>query len=128
MAKDRRPRINLLRLEEEMSDLHLRLAQVTIENLPAIDFIRRYDAEDVFFYCDPPYYEAPTYKHNMELFDFQELAATLSEIKGKFILSVGEHPDMRDIFQDFHIEPVSLKYTVGAKKVVNGHELIIKNF
>ena len=31
---DRRPRINLLRLEEELSEVHLRLATVTIENLP----------------------------------------------------------------------------------------------
>ena len=30
----RRPRINLIRIEEELSEVHLRLANATIENLP----------------------------------------------------------------------------------------------
>ncbi len=128
LARDRRPRINLLRLEEEMSELHLRLSTVTIENLPAIDFIQRYDAEDVFFYCDPPYHKKPFYAHNMEIVDYQRLADTLGKIKGKFILSINDHPDMQDVFKNFNILPVSLQYTIGTGKSTKGKELIIKNF
>ena len=36
-----RPRINLLRIEEELSEVHLRLARIQIENLPWQDFIKR---------------------------------------------------------------------------------------
>ncbi len=128
VARNRRPRINLLRLEEEMSDLHLRLAQVTIENLPAVDLIRRYDGHDVFFYCDPPYHKKPFYAHNMRLVDYQRLAENLSGISGKFILSINDHSDMRRVFKDFNILPASLQYTVGTGKTVEGKELIIRNF
>ncbi len=128
LARDRRPRINLLRLEEEMSELHLRLSTVTIENLPALELIRRYDTPDVFFYCDPPYHEKPFYAHNMELADYQMLADALGKITGKFILSINDTPEMRDVFSNFEVIPVSLLYTVGTGKPSKGEELIIKNF
>ncbi len=128
LAKDRRPRINLLRMEEEMSELHLRLSTVTIENLPAIDFIRRYDDPDTFFYCDPPYHKKPFYTHNMELADYQRLADAMGGIKGRFMLSINDHPDMQEVFKDFNILPVSLQYTVGTGEPIKGKELIIKNF
>lgn len=51
------PRINILRIEEEMSTVHLRLAHVRIENLTWQNLIKRYDKPDTFFYCDPPYYK-----------------------------------------------------------------------
>jgi len=45
----RTPRINILRLEEEMSGIHLRLANVRIENLSWKDLILRYDTPETFF-------------------------------------------------------------------------------
>ncbi|SPD73845.1 D12 class N6 adenine-specific DNA methyltransferase (fragment) [uncultured Desulfobacterium sp.] len=45
----RRPRVNLLRLEEELSEVHIRLSRVTIENLPWHEFIVRYDRPQTFF-------------------------------------------------------------------------------
>ena len=44
------PRLNLLRLEEDLSAAHLRLARVMIEHLPYSDFIARYDRSSTFFY------------------------------------------------------------------------------
>jgi DNA adenine methylase len=63
-APMRSPRINLLRIEEELSEVHLRLARVSIEHLPWEDLISRYDKPETLFYCDPPYYKAPFYNHN----------------------------------------------------------------
>jgi len=124
----RRPRINLLRIEEELSEVHLRLAPVTIENLPWQDFIKRYDRVDTLFYIDPPYYKAPYYQHNLELEDYREMAETLAGLKSKFILSINDHPKMRDVFNNFQIEPVTLKYTVAKKEQKTGKELIIINY
>ncbi len=124
----KRPRINLLRLEEELSNVHLRLSRVTIENLPWEAFIRRYDRPETFFYLDPPYYKAPYYNHNMELEDFQRVAETLTNIKGKFILSINDHPEMREVFKAYLIKPVNLSYTCSAAKRVEGKELLIRNF
>ena len=123
-----RPRINLLRIEEELSEIHLRLARVVIENLPWQKFTRRYDRIDTLFYIDPPYYKAPYYQHNLELEDYREMAEILDGIKAKFILSINDHPEMRDIFKSFRIKSVTLKYTVAKAEQKTGRELIITNY
>ena len=118
------PRLNLMRIEEEMSMVHLRLTNVRIENLSWEKFIPRYDRTDTFFYCDPPYYKAPEYKHNLELDDFTELAEVLGGIKGKFVLSINDHPEIRRIFKGFRKQSVSLLYSVSGKPT-KANELII---
>ena len=83
---ERSPRINLLRLEEELSEVHLRLSRVTIENLPWDSFIKRYDRKNTFFYLDPPYYEKPCYNHNFyHIEDYMQIRDILETVKGKFI-------------------------------------------
>jgi len=52
----RPPRLNLLRIEEDLSAVYLRLSKVYIENRPYKAIIPRFDKEDTFFYVDPPYY------------------------------------------------------------------------
>ncbi|MBW2591856.1 MAG: DNA adenine methylase [Deltaproteobacteria bacterium] len=123
-----RPRINLLRIEEELSEVHLRLVQVTIEHRPWQDFVRRYDRDHTFFYLDPPYYQAPYYQHNMDLKDYKEMAKILGGIKAKFILSINDHPEMRNAFKRFKIKPVTLKYSVAKEKQTTGKELLITNY
>lgn len=49
------PRLNLLRLEEELSQAHLRLSRITIENLPWHKCLTKYDRPHTFFFADPPY-------------------------------------------------------------------------
>jgi DNA adenine methylase len=123
-----RPRINLLRIEEELSEVHLRLTHVTIENLPWQDFLKRYDRQKTFFYLDPPYYKAPFYEHNLELKDYKQMAEILPGIKSKFILSINDHPHIRDTFKAFNIKPVTLKYSVAKDKSTVGKELLVTNF
>jgi len=47
VATGKGPRLNLLRIEEELSAAHLRLSRVIIEHLPWHDCIRRYDRPDI---------------------------------------------------------------------------------
>ena len=65
-----------------------RLEMVDIENNDALQVIRSRDAVDSFFYCDPPYFNSNMghYKGYSEK-DFTELLNTLSNIKGRFLLS-----------------------------------------
>lgn len=123
-----RPRINLLRIEEEMSEVHMRLARVTIEDLPWQEFLKRYDRQAMFFYLDPPYFEAPFYKHNMEGPDYLELAEALRGLKGRFLLSINDRKEMRDAFKRFDVNPVQLKYSVAQKGLTKAKELLIKNY
>jgi DNA adenine methylase len=64
----------------------------------------------------------------MELNDFQNMASIMTGIKSQFILSINDHPDIRDVFGSFEIKPVSLNYTVARGKQTKGREFIITNF
>ena len=55
------PRLNLLRIEEELSAAHLRLSRTYIEHLAWDECIRRYDRPHTLFYLDPPYWETEGY-------------------------------------------------------------------
>lgn len=128
VAPLRRPRINLLRIEEELSEVHLRLATVTIENLPWQQFIARYDRPKTFFYIDPPYWKAPWYVHNLELKDYQEMARLLEGVKATFILSINDLPEIREVFKQYKIRPVTINYSVSKGAQTEGKELLVSNF
>lgn len=126
-----RPRLNLLRIEEELSAAHLRLQQVTIERLPYQDFISRYDRPHTLFYVDPPYYGCEDY-YGKDIFsreDFGLLSDQLAAIQGRFILSINDVPEIREVFRGFELLEVPTKYSVGGggkQKVVS--ELLISNY
>jgi DNA adenine methylase len=86
----RPPRINLVRLEEELSEVHLRMARVTVENLPWHEYLKRYDSPSTFFYLDPPYYgfESIYGKGLFAREDFALMANRLAGVQGKFLLSI----------------------------------------
>lgn len=125
------PRLNLLRMEEELSAVHLRLSRVYIENRPYESIIGRFDKPDTFFYLDPPYYGCEDY-YGPGIFsreDFLKLRDILNGLKGKFILSINDVEEIRALFKDFEIEPVDTTYTAaGANRKKPVHELLISNF
>jgi DNA adenine methylase len=129
LSADRPPRINLLRMEEELSDVHLRMSKVMIENLDWRDLIARYDKPTTLFYLDPPYYKMPYYKHNLVESDFIDMAKLLGNIKGNFIMSLNDDKFVRETFKDFNIRTVKMNYSVGqlSGSTKIGTELLITN-
>jgi DNA adenine methylase len=124
------PRFNLMRIEEDLSAAHLRLSRVYIENLPYGEILKRYDRKYSLFYLDPPYYdnEDDYGKGIFSKADFSFLSEILAKIEGKFILSINDVPDIRQIFSRFDIIPVTTHYTLGKGKKTTANELVIKNF
>jgi len=123
--------LNLLNLEETILEMHWRLARVTVENLDWKDCLKRYDRIHTLFYLDPPYYGTKDYRYNFKDEDFAALAAILGQIKGKFLLSLGDHPLMRKLFKSFKIEPLTVKYSTARKEEARGNirqELLVSNF
>ena len=55
------PKLNLLRLEEDLSQAHLRLSRVTIEHLGWHQCLLKYDRPDTLTYLDPPYWQTEGY-------------------------------------------------------------------
>ena len=108
------PGLNLLRLEETLSAAHLRLAATFIERLDWKACIDRYDRPHTLFYLDPPYWETEGYGVPFEYAEYVAMAARLRTLKGRAIVSLNDHPDIRRAFDGFHIETVDIKYTVGG--------------
>lgn len=124
------PRLNLLRIEEDLSAAHLRLARVLVENLPYQELLQRYDKPETFFYIDPPYHGCEDYygKNMFARCDFSRLASILASIKGRFLLSINDVPDIRTIFAGFRLEEVETKYSLASDEVTQVHELLISNY
>ena len=130
VSKDRPARFEITRLAETLDDIHDRLCGVTIECLPYQDFIPRYDSSGTLFYLDPPYYDCENY-YGKDVFsktDFDRLAEILSSIKGKFLLSLNDKPEVREIFKTFKISQITTTY--ANARVNNGRvsEVIISNY
>lgn len=107
-----------------------RLDRVIIENLPYADCIRRYDRPRTFFYLDPPYFGCEN-DYGKGLFgrsDFAALAGLLAGIKGKFLMSLNDRPEVRETFAAFRLEEVKTTYTCGNNNKTPAQELFISNY
>ncbi|MEA4836862.1 MAG: DNA adenine methylase [Rhodospirillaceae bacterium] len=129
VSVSRPARFDVTKLVPVLEDIHSRLTRVVIECLSYEAFIPRYDRADTLFYVDPPYFGCEDY-YGKEMFgrdDFARLAGLLERIKGRFILSINDRPEVRAIFGAFRQVPVELKYSVSAQGSVSAAELIITN-
>ena len=59
--------------------------------------------------------------------DYQRMADQLNGIRGTFLLSINDRPEIREIFNSFIIDEVRLSYTVSKEKSKKASELIISN-
>lgn len=126
-GRTRAPKLNLLRIEEQLSAAHLRLSRVYIECLPYADIISRYDGPNTFFYIDPPYWDCESYygKGIFSREDFMRLSEQLKNIQGRFLLSLNDTPGVRETFKCFNIDAVQTKYTCSNGKNMTAGEVFI---
>jgi len=122
-------KLNLIRIEEELSDTYLRLSRVYIENKDYKDLIAKYDDAGTFFYCAHPYfdYENCYGKNIFSKEDFITLKNIYKTLKGKFIMSAKNTPKIRECYRDFNIKEIETIHNVSgeSQKVT---ELLIMNF
>lgn len=127
----RNARFDVTKLQADLADIHERMAGVNIERLNWEDFIQKYDRLDTLFYLDPPYRNNEN-DYGFDVFgpeQFELMADLLKEIKGKFILSINDHEDIRFHFKSFNIQKVDVQYGLMSKgKGKLFPELIITNF
>ena len=75
-----------------LPEVHARLRRVFVENMPALEIIKREDTAGTLFYCDPPYLHETriskdAYSYEMNEQEHRDLLALLLECKGKVMLS-----------------------------------------
>ncbi len=117
-------------LQPKIDALHKRLERAIIENLDYSKLIKKYDRKETLFYLDPPYYNTEDYygKNIFQKDDFQTIAHILTTIKGKFILSINDTPEIRTIFQAFNFQEVTTKYSISSSGTRDANELLITNY
>ncbi|SDF72491.1 DNA adenine methylase [Onishia taeanensis] len=124
-----RPRFNLFSLEHDLSEAHMRLAEATLEHLSWERAIAKYARPHTLFYCDPPYWKTEGYGVEFGFEHYERLAELMATVKGKILVSINDHPDIRRVFAGFDKKPLRITYTAGGgKKAKPAGELLIANF
>lgn len=116
--------------KERLIDLRDRLKNTYVENLSFEKIIDKYDREHSFFFCDPPYIETCGYGNKFGEEEHRLLSHKLRGIKGKFLLTINDHPLARELYKEFNIKEVKVNYSVSReqKARLNYQELIITNY
>lgn len=132
LTVERPGRFNLSTLEPDLEALHGRLSGVTVTCLDFAAFIRRVDREGTLFYLDPPYWGCEG-DYGKALFSrdrFEELAAVLRALKGRFILSLNDVQGVRETFAGFRMTEVTTSYGIASHAGTAGGraELLISNY
>jgi len=111
-------RFDVSKLGPLLEAAHERLSGVVIECLPWQQFIDRYDRKGVLFYLDPPYWgsESDYGKAAFSRDQFGQLATRLRAIKGRFLVSLNDVPQVRRLFTGCRIEPVRTTYTFSTSQ------------
>ncbi len=120
-------KLTAARLRRLVSRAHRRLQGVHIERLDWRTFLRRHDKPFTLFYIDPPYFghENDYGKGLFEREDFARMAELLRGLRGRFILSLNDRPEVREIFSGFQIEAVETLYSPNARSTRRVGELLI---
>ena len=122
------PGLNPERLPELIEETHHRLARVWLECLPYERVLAKYDSKETCIFADPPYYNLAHYRFNFAPDDFRLLAERLAKIDGKFVLTLNDVPQVREIFGPFRMKSVEMPYTAQKQAGRRFRELLITNF
>lgn len=116
---------------ERLTDVKERLRGVNIEHKDYADLIRVYDRKAALFYLDPPYvgtegyYESP-----FTADDHRRLRSALESVKGRFILSYNDCPEVRELYKGYTIERIERRESLSGcgKNKKQYAEVIIRNY
>lgn len=97
-----------------------RLRGVQIENLPAVELIKRYDTADVFIYGDPPYLHGTRknylYRYEMSDAEHEKLLKVLVKHSGKVLLSGYDNDMYNDVLTGWKKVQKSTRAEGGRKR------------
>jgi DNA adenine methylase len=108
--------------------LQNRLKGVEIYNRDFRDVINHFDSPSTFFYLDPPYEGSNDYGHGR--IAVEDVYNAVKKIRGKFLLSYNDSPNIRRIFKGYHFRNIPVVYSAnsntGERSAIN--ELLISNY
>lgn len=114
--------------QESFKEIHDRLKNTYVENLDFETVIEKYDREYTVFFCDPPYIETCGYEITFKKDDHIRLAETLHRVKGKFLLTINDHPLSRQLYRNYRIKEIETMYSASKTSNKKVKELIVTNY
>jgi DNA adenine methylase len=117
-----------------LDKISARLRGVYIDCLDFRRCIKNWDRTSTFHYVDPPYYEATSYRRGIIFAaqDHEDLAILLRLAKGKWLLTLNDHPRIRELYRGFSITGVETKLNTfkgrAGFKRPRFRQLIIRNY
>lgn len=122
---------DIRRLFDLIGELERRMGNVIIENQDFEMLIRHYDRTDAFFYLDPPYFSTEDmYTVGFGWDDHVRLRNTLKELKGKFLLSYNDCPEIRELYDGYPMFDFSRTHSMAQRYEAGKEfkELLIGNY
>lgn len=105
-------------LISQVGDLHDVLAKHQVR-LTWRDFGEMFqqDGGNVFYYCDPPYYEKGTelYQFAFKDSDHRRLRGLLRQSAGQWMVSYDDHPFIRDLYAGCDFAELAVCYTTAVE-------------
>lgn len=79
---------------------------------------------------DPPYWQTEGYGVPFGFEQYEAMAAAMRSCKGKVMVSINDHPDIRAAFDGLTMHQVGIRYSVGNNHGEPGtsDELVITNW
>ncbi len=116
--------------KNQLNEIKDRLRNTYVENLSFEKVIDKYDREHTFFFCDPPYYDLTGYGNEFGENEHILLRSKLESLNGRFLITLNDHPQIREWYRDYHIKEVDVNYSVSREQSARGKykELIITNY
>lgn len=120
---------DITRIGESLTAAWRRLGGTNVENLSWQDCVERYDRPHTFFYMDPPYWQTEGYGVPFDFKEYELMAKLMRSMKGKAMISINDHPDIRKVFEGLPMLELDIKYTLqkGGESQTSG-ELVITNW
>jgi len=111
---------------EQIRQLNLRLDKVTVENLDWERCLDVYDRPETFFFCDPPYTacDAGVYAA-WKVSDVQRFRERLDRLKGSWMVTLNDAPDIRRVFSDCKIKAIERAKGIDQTNGKTYKELVI---
>lgn len=115
-------------VERVITAAHLRLKSVQLEQLPYEQVLTKFDRPTTFYFLDPPYYGHKLYRFNFSAEQFAEMAERLRKLHARFLLTINDVPEVRQLFKGFHMLGYTLAYSAQRSVGRRYKELLIANF
>lgn len=110
------PGFSVMRIEENLTAAWQRLAGTYVENLGWLECAERYDRGHTFHYMDPPYWKTEGYGVGFPFEEYERMADFMRRCKGKVMVSINDHPDIRRAFEGFHMEQLDIRYSCANQR------------